>query len=184
MASEDSEVSCTPHRLRSLDGRLGMDLPPGQLDRMLELCRSAGGVETGGILVGHYSGNHAVAIVTDVSNAPGDSTHSRTRFRRGVRGLQQWINRLWRQSQGFYLGEWHFHPFASPQPSPCDLEQIEEIAGAPVYSCPEPLLVIIGGDPREAWGYRVFVFVGEKGLIELMPLDAGTTEEDWGPSKR
>lgn len=183
MVSNDSKGSSSPHRLRSLNGRLGMDLPTALLDRMVRLCQSAGRVETGGILVGYYSDNHAVAIVNAVSNAPVDSTQTRTRFHRGICGLQQWINRLWRQNQGFYLGEWHFHPFASPQPSPRDLEQIEEVAGAQVYCCPEPLLVIIGGDPRGAWNYRAFVFVGERGLVELMPLDAGTAEEDRGSSK-
>jgi integrative and conjugative element protein (TIGR02256 family) len=134
---------------------------------MVRLCQSADHVETGGILVGRYSSDHSMAIITIVSDAPSDSKHSRTRFLRGARGLQGWLNRLWNQNSGYYLGEWHYHPLAAPNPSSCDLDAMGRISSSRSYNCPEPLLVILGGDPYTRLDIRGFVFAGG-GLIELL----------------
>lgn len=169
----DSERYSTDHapttyKLRSGNRRYGVSLHPSHLARIVELCQRANRVETGGVLVGHYSSDQELAIVTGVSDPPSDSKHSRTRFLRGVHGLQGWLNRLWSQNR-YYLGEWHYHPCAAPDPSPCDSNQMRDIAFSKSYNTPEPLLLILGGVPHEKWSVRAFVFVSDKGLVELLP---------------
>ena len=76
------------------------------------------------------------------------------------------------------LGEWHFHPGARPVPSDTDLRQIREISESPDYSCPEALLVIIGGDPARAWEVGVYMSPRYRTVIELIELKDEKVEID------
>jgi hypothetical protein len=66
-----------------------------------------------------------------------------------------------------YLGEWHFHPFAAPSPSSIDYSQMAEIAVSRSWRCPEPVLLIIGGDPRGEWCPYGLVTTRQKERIHL-----------------
>jgi integrative and conjugative element protein (TIGR02256 family) len=156
---------------RSRDGRFGLTVGRRELDRILTACGRAEGKETGGIVIGHYNDRHDRAIVTAVSLAPPDSRSGRTWFARGAAGLQAWIDRLWRSRRDYYLGEWHFHPFASAQSSPTDLAQMRAFAESPLLRCPEPVLLIIGGDPVGTWEARAYVAPRGEPLTELHPPD-------------
>ena len=158
-------------RFRSADGRFGLTVAPVVLGRILRACRRAGPVETGGVLVGRYTPTHDRAVVTAVSAMPGDSRRGRTWFARGVRGLQGWLDRAWRERGTYYLGEWHFHPLAPPAPSPTDIAQMVAFAEAEGYHCPEPVLLIIGGDPRANWQATAQVFPRECEPVELLRED-------------
>jgi integrative and conjugative element protein (TIGR02256 family) len=140
----------------STDRRYGLVLGCEQLAKILEICSASDHLETGGILVGSYNEAHDLAIVSDVSGPPPDSKRGPTWFFRGVRGLQTWIERLWK-GKCYYLGEWHFHPGARPDPSGTDKSQIHDISRSAGYHCPEPLLVIIGGSVTENWEIAAFV---------------------------
>ena len=130
------------------DGRYGLRIPSKIIHKMLDSCRKSNDIETGGILVGYYNRSHDCAIVTDCSDAPKDSHRGKHFFYRGVYGLQRWLSSLWNLGQRrYYLGEWHFHPFAKPDPSCIDLEQMRENAENKSYNCPEPIMVLVGGDP-------------------------------------
>lgn len=150
------------------DQRYALTLTESHIARILAACSVAGDRETGGILMGYYVEAHDRAIVTDVSMAPGDSESGRAWFLRGVLGLQEWIDRLWTARRHYYLGEWHFHPFAAPNPSSQDLGQLEAIARSPLYKCPEPLLLILGGDPNDEWQLRAFVVPRGRNVTELI----------------
>lgn len=158
-------------RFRSSDKRFALTLAASMMTRILEACQRAGADETGGILVGRYTDGLDCAIVTAVSEAPSDSRSGRAWFYRGVRGLQRWLGHLWRDSKQYYLGEWHFHPYAEPTPSSCDVEQMTAIARLPAYHCPEPVLLILGGDPAGRWHMRVFIFRRGAQEIELHHLE-------------
>ena len=148
-------------RYASDDGRFRVSLPSEQMTQMLSYCQAARGIETGGVLAGYYTPTYDCAVVTEVSGPPADSHASRTRFQRGVRGLKQWLASLWNRSQRrYYLGEWHFHPYAAPDPSGDDCKQMREIAVTPEYYCPEPLLIIVGGDPVKDWSLSAHIFSG------------------------
>ena len=158
-------------RFRSIDKRFGVLIPEAELAKAVIQCVKAGLNETGGILVGRYTSAHDFAVVTSASDAPQDSRAGGTWFSRGVAGLQRWLNGLWK-SKAFYLGEWHFHPFALASPSGDDLSEMRSIATTESYHCPEPVLMIVGGDPKREWHLKVFVYLAGEGLRELPEVKA------------
>jgi len=136
---------------------------------MLGHCRRSAKKETGGIVIGHYNARHTCAICQRVTGPPGDSVHVAARFLRGVSGLQKLLNRMWQRQQEYYLGEWHYHPFAAPAPSPSDVMQMLSIAEDPNYSCPEPILIIVGGDPDGKWQPSATVYAKAQLVVPLIP---------------
>ena len=153
-------------QFRSPDKRIGVQITDAEMSRIIKQCGQAGRKETGGILVGRYTPNHDFAVVTAASNAPKDSRAGGTWFSRGVDGLQHWLNGLWK-SKSYYLGEWHFHPFALATPSGDDVAEMKLIANTESSHCPEPILMIVGGNPNTDRHVKVFVYVVGEGLSEL-----------------
>ena len=162
-------LNVTDRSFQSGDERFGLRIRGEEFGKVLKYCIEADSLETGGILVGSYSKDHAMAFVSDVSKAPRDSRSGETWFYRGIQGLQSWLFRLW-NTDCYYLGEWHFHPGAKPIPSDRDLKQIKEISESPTYSCPEPLLLIVGEDAASAWEVGVYVSPRNGALTELIEL--------------
>ena len=131
------------------DRSWALDIEDPALDTMLEHCRQSGGLETGGVLLGHYSVWGDRAIVTAASGPPADSIRLPSSFVRGVVGLGDLFRGAWRTRQ-YYLGDWHFHPNASARPSGQDVAQMRAFAADVGYRCPTPLLVVVGGSPDQA----------------------------------
>lgn len=138
-----------------------------QMDNLLKQCANAGEYETGGILIGYYSEKLNTAIVTRVVDAPDDSRRGRNWFHRGISGLQVLILGLWARQRHYYLGEWHYHPKGSPEASAVDVRQMEEIASSSSYQCPEPILLIIGGNPERIWSMQITIFKKSSGSLIL-----------------
>lgn len=154
---------------RTEDGTFAVELQGsvrGALDRY---CRDAGSVETGGILIGRYSDDLALAIVRDATPPPTDSKRGRSWFVRGVSGLSEMLGKRWRaRERTFYIGEWHFHPASHVEPSGEDFAQMLEISRARNYDCKEPLLLIFGASRHEGQrNFRAFVCPAEEAPIEL-----------------
>jgi integrative and conjugative element protein (TIGR02256 family) len=158
---------------RSDNRQFGVRIPGRCIETIVKLCGAAGRNETGGILIGTYNERHDCAHIMDVIPPPADSRRGRTWFARGVRGLQNLLNRLWRTERSFYVGEWHFHPFAAPIPSDQDMKQMQTIAATAASRCPEPLLFILGGDPAGVWDMAVFVFPRGRNMTRLQVLVMG-----------
>ena len=152
----------------SVDQRFGLRIGEQAAARLLQFSVRSDRKETGGILVGFYTETLDCAVVTTVSGPPADSQSTKTWFARGVRGLQRWLERLWRTEGDYYIGEWHAHPGAVPVPSLRDIEQLQQIAASELYRCPEPLLLIIGGDLRRNYEAGAFVFPHGEGPTELV----------------
>jgi integrative and conjugative element protein (TIGR02256 family) len=149
------------------DRHLGVVLTHETRRRLIAHCIRAGRLETGGILIGRYSDHHDQAVITEVTGPAVDSVHRRWFFVRGLAGMQRRIDRAWRRHD-YYLGEWHFHPFASPEPSDRDRNQARDFSVDPAYSCPEPILLVVGGDPRRKPQVAVGVMVAGS-LVPLLP---------------
>ncbi|MDQ3282203.1 MAG: Mov34/MPN/PAD-1 family protein [Acidobacteriota bacterium] len=68
-------------------------------------------VETGGVLMGRYSEVADVFYVTDVLDAPPDSTRSASEFILGTEGLRARIDQYISRHNGalYCLGTWHSH---------------------------------------------------------------------------
>lgn len=162
----------TEQRFLSPDGRFNLTILPAAMARIIVACQRADPLETGGILIGHYTTALDHAIVTAASCAPSDSRSSNHSFQRGVRGLQRRLVRAWHRDQEFYLGEWHSHPANSPEASATDITQMQGIAEAERYHCPEPVLLIIGGELTGDRRMRAYVFSRRGSHIELLPNSA------------
>jgi integrative and conjugative element protein (TIGR02256 family) len=145
-------------RFSSKGGGLGLLIPSEHAERILGICAQSRGQETGGVLIGYYNEERDLAIVTSITGPPPDSEQGRSWFHRGVSGLQQLLDHMWYRNRRYYLGEWHFHPNSTSVPSSTDRSQLKDIANTTHYQCPEPLLVIIGGDPAKVWEVSTTLF--------------------------
>ena len=124
-----------------------------------------------------------------MTGPPPDSHRTRALFRRGVDGLQRLLDRLWTRDRTYYLGEWHFHPAGTPSPSGIDEREMRAIAHDRNYSCPEPVLVVMGvGGQAQVWlfpenGRPVhLVRITLLGIPELpghRPLDRPNGKQKW-----
>ncbi len=142
------------------DRRYGLRIPAENMSLILKLCAQARPNETGGILAGLYTPDLDSAVVLAVHGPPPDSVQGRRHFIRGTQGLQRWLDELWDQKRQYYLGEWHYHPDASPAISSVDQEQMEGISREGTWRCPEPVLLIIGGNSRSQWSVKAYAFPG------------------------
>lgn len=154
---------------KSEDGRFCLKISKNIFDGLLSTCVASGIYETGGILVGYYTSEKDVAIATGYSTPPKDSKSGLYWYYRGISGLQRWLRKLWKKKE-YYLGEWHFHPMSSAYYSSVDARQMFSIASNPSYNCPEPILVIIGGNPSDKWEAKAFVFPQDSKAKEMVLL--------------
>jgi integrative and conjugative element protein (TIGR02256 family) len=152
---------------RTDDGTFAVELQASVLGALDRYCGDAGSAETGGILIGRYSDDLALAIVREATPPPTDSERGRSWFVRGVRGLREMLGKRWRaRERTFYIGEWHFHPANHVEPSGEDFAQMLEISRARKYDCKEPLLLIFGASKPA--GQRIFrAFVCPAGVTPL-----------------
>lgn len=162
-------------RGKTEDGTFAVELQATVLGALDRYCRDAGSVETGGILIGRYSDDLALAIVREATPPPTDSKRGRSWFVRGMSGLREMLGKRWRASERtFYVGEWHFHPANHVEPSGDDFAQMIEISRAREYDCKEPLLLILGAAQLEGQRiFRAFVCQADDAPMELH----GGTEE-------
>lgn len=151
----------TVRQFVSADRSVGVDLEERAVTAILELCGSSAPLETGGLLVGRYSNWGDRVVVTQIVGPPRDSRHLRFLFIRGVSGLTRRLRGLWRTG-AYYLGEWHFHPFSSPDPSETDRRQILAFARDEQLRCPHPVMVVLGGDPSGEWSLAVAAVIGDE----------------------
>ena len=119
-------------------------------------CAEAGRKETGGILIGKIEADGHTATVLEATPKPRDSTFGWAWFKRGVKGLKPLLQERWDAGQ-HYLGEWHYHPSGSPEPSHSDYEAMARIAADNAYQSKEPILAILGGFPPRDWTLSVTV---------------------------
>jgi len=148
----------------SPDQRLSVAMTDDARERLIKHCIRAGRRETGGVLLGSYSSLHDHAMVSEVTGPPKDSVRRRWSFVRGIAGVQRRIDRAWRRER-YYLGEWHFHPYTSPAPSDRDKQQVRDFAVDPAYACPEPILVVVGGNPSMSPSFAVALVVEGKFIV-------------------
>ena len=130
---------------RSSDERFALLIGKCRLAELYAYCAASHPLETGGVLIGHYNGRHDTAIVSVVTGPSPDSISRPTSYYRGTRQLQKLLTELW-PKQEYYLGEWHYHPNGSAQPSVADTRQMQDIAKDTACKCPEPVLLVIGAN--------------------------------------
>lgn len=159
---------------QSADRRFGLRLDARDVKKITKLCRRAFPNETGGILIGRYNERHDLAEITGISPPPPDSHQAPTAFYRGVQGLQRCLQRLWHGKRQYYIGEWHFHPLGTPEPSGRDAAQMRDIATAKNYRCPEPVLLIVAGTAERPLDFGAYVCLESGGPLKLAAQESPT----------
>lgn len=129
-------------------------------DEMIYYSGKANPNETGGVLIGYYSADQITASILHITPPPRHSTHQKYSFHRSSTGLKKILDSMWDQGQ-YYLGEWHYHPNASAEPSNTDLKQMVVISKNKNLKCPEPILIIVGGSSK-GWEISASVFTNER----------------------
>ena len=132
-------------------------------------CGRADYIETGGVLVGHYSADGSMVFVTDALSPPKDSAQGKNWFHRGIAGLQTLFTKRWSDRvRSYYVGEWHYHPADTVEPSATDIAQMLSINADPRYCCLEPVLIIAGrSDIDGDRPCRAFVFPRGREYLEF-----------------
>ncbi|NJL02993.1 MAG: hypothetical protein HC910_21390 [Spirulinaceae cyanobacterium SM2_1_0] len=154
-----------------------------QIDRE---CTRSGSVETGGILIGHYTKDESTAIVTEALPPPRDSARGRSWFYRGVAGLRGLLAKRWESElRTYYIGEWHYHPASIVEPSGDDLAQMYAVNADPRYQCRAPIMIIVGqGLNFGERPVRAFVFPHGAPFMEFEASDSGAQQGDAPTSHR
>lgn len=110
-------------------------------------------LETGGNLMGYWSGANE-AVVTQIVGPGPDAVHAPYGFRPDYDFQEREIARIFRGTAGHvtYLGDWHTHPGSgAAHLSTKDRKTIRAIAGSADAQAPRPLTILLTGGPDD-WG--------------------------------
>jgi integrative and conjugative element protein (TIGR02256 family) len=136
------------------------------IKKMEKFIRTAGQNEIGGIILGCYP-DLTTAEASEILGPPSDSKAGRYWFERGIKGLKSILNAAWEQNK-YYLGEWHYHPNGTVDPSWQDFKEMKKISKSEKYYCPEPLMIIIAGNFQN---YKLGVYVTDRKLNRTFQLE-------------
>ncbi len=148
-------------------------LPVRVLAEMRRLARKALPDETGGTLVGHYSGDRLIAHVEVALGVKRRGRATPTSFYRPPDSVDPQLEDMFKVSEGesYYLGEWHSHPGGLAKLSEIDKRTMTDLAGAASVATDTPIIILIGGDPSERIAVGCFIATAMGDFIEGRPLD-------------
>jgi integrative and conjugative element protein (TIGR02256 family) len=150
---------------------LQINIKQGIINEMEKECMRARDFETGGVLFGYYDG--CKAIITTITTPGKNQELEPSNFNRLPLGPDI-IDRKWEDGER-YLGDWHSHPNNSPLPSETDDEQLTSFARDEKLNCPEPILIILGGNVKEGFELSVQVYKSNLKLVERLPFEQRET---------
>ncbi|WP_214721220.1 Mov34/MPN/PAD-1 family protein [Exiguobacterium sp. s192] len=136
------------------------------INQLYKICESSLPNESGGILIGNYTKDCNLAVICQALPQPPDSRSGTTWFFRGIEDVKNKLDLLWEEKRQFYIGEWHYHPNNSSELSHQDIKQMISISNEESYKCPEPILMIIGGNSF-FWENSFYIFPKGKEYIRL-----------------
>lgn len=104
----------------------------------------SGDNETGGVLIGYRTTDGKYVILK--ATGPGEKAiRTKTRFEKDEQHCQAKLENALRElgDKGLYLGEWHYHPAGSNEPSGLDIKSLTEIAAQNNYRIDKPVMIIL-----------------------------------------
>lgn len=106
-------------------------------------------VETGGLLLGERDDASRVVWITDATEPPPDSRATRSGFVCGTKGCHETDAKRRAETLNgvHFVGMWHTHPGAPPEPSSIDLEGMARLVSSFDPPIAQALLVIVGHTP-------------------------------------
>ncbi|MCI5161611.1 MAG: hypothetical protein D3917_06225, partial [Candidatus Electrothrix sp. AX5] len=109
-------------------------------------CEAAGSgdIETGGVLIGQKKGHDEYTIFRASKPGP-NAIRTNSIFEKDNTYCQKELLDAYSEQgeQGLYLGEWHYHPLGSNQPSGQDIKSLTEIAAQNNYRIDRPIMIIL-----------------------------------------
>ncbi len=143
-------------------------------EEITSLTEASPDSETGGILLGYIDDNRQ-AVVLRVTGPGPQASRSASHFEKDVQFIQSQVDTAASElgDRGSYIGEWHSHLEASPQPSAIDVRSLVGIVHAPNYltRCPVMLIAGLAPDDGRVHNIRSWVFpVG--GRMYAVPNEA------------
>ena len=117
------------------------------LDFMKQESAESLDVETGGVLVGYRIAGDEYVIVKASKPGP-NAVRTKLRFEKDEEYCQKQLLDAFNElgEKGLYLGEWHYHPSGSNEPSGLDIKSLTEIAAQDNYRIDKPIMVILSRD--------------------------------------
>lgn len=114
-------------------------------------AQAADGRETGGILLGHDPGLTARPLVRHVGDAGPNAVRRRSTFVRDQAHAQTLAERQHCVDRSVWIGDWHTHLIALPEPSDRDLTSYRRLLDDPDLSFARFLAVIVLAGPDDDW---------------------------------
>ncbi len=114
------------------------------LDFMKREATKSGKIETGGVLIGHMLAKGEYKILKASKPGP-NAIRTENRFEKDEKYCQKVLLDAFEEldDQGLYLGEWHYHPLGSNEPSGIDINSLTEIAIQDNYRIDKPIMIIL-----------------------------------------
>jgi len=130
------------------------------LDFMKRESAESGNVETGGVLIGHRNDIGEYVIVRASKPGP-NAVRTKTRFEKDEEFCQKELLDAFEElgEQGLYLGEWHYHPSGSSEPSGLDIKSLTEIAAQENYRIEKPIMIILS--PKLEYAITIHNKIGQ-----------------------
>ena len=158
-------------RFTAQDFPLLIELQDKARDSIIANCLKAQNRETGSILVGSYSDDGTTVNIEEAFSPPPDSVGTVSTFFRGTSGISKKLDLRWSDASTHYVGEWHFHPRGTGQPSNRDNKQMIQLAVNAAVQCRIPVLMIVFSPTPEEFDFRAFVFTddGSRYSLDCLP---------------
>lgn len=121
--------------------------------------------ETGGVLMGYWTGRVGDSVVTQVVGPGPHAMHDETSFVPDSEFHEMEIARIYEESGRLhtYLGDWHSHPTSAAYLSKLDRTTLRRIATHTPARAPFPVMAVLGGGPPwdiKMWQYMPRAFCG------------------------
>jgi integrative and conjugative element protein (TIGR02256 family) len=137
-------------------------------------------LETGGVLLGYWSSNGELPVVTSFLGPGPKAVHSRRGFVPDqsfhLRGIAELYSASGRRLT--YLGDWHTHPGNAAYLSATDLRTLRKIASEPKARAPRPVMMVLAPGPvwrASAWRGEVATLRQRRTKFTVWPLQIVVT---------
>lgn len=127
---------------------LRVAIPP-EVERVIRTFarESKDGNETGGILLGRGPDQSGVIDIVQAGDAGPAAVRQPRLFSRDTAHAEALASEAWRRERAEWVGEWHTHPEAGPEPSELDLASYAKVLSDPELSFDCFVAVIVTGGP-------------------------------------
>jgi len=117
--------------------------------------------EFGGFLIGKYSKDYKTLQIEDFI-LPIKYEGHRYLFERSTDGLMEIWEKLFKEKNQYYIGEWHTHPDSSTHYSGTDLEAMGTIARHEQVNILNPILLILSVSKKSLNEYSFYIYKNQK----------------------